>query len=635
MSTATLNPVRNETALRPMAFDSLQAVPELWAIAAQRFGSVVALHDPHSTPPVQITYNDLYQQTQQFAAGLQALGLQPGDHVALFADNQPRWLLVDQGIMTAGMIDVVRGAQADPAELRYILSHSESVALVVQDIETLKKLVAQPEPLPIKQIVLMSDEAPIEVPGIDVLTFSEVMERGKDYPLKPTTAKRTDLATLMYTSGTSGQPKGVMLSHGNLLSQVSGAGSVVELHPGDRVLSILPIWHCYERSFEYFIFGHGCTQVYTNIRYVKKDLKTYKPNYMVAVPRLWESIYEGIQKQFREQPEKKQKLVQFFLGQSDRYIKARRTFMGLNLENMNPSPLDKAAALATMVALAPVHGLGDRLVYKKVREGIGGNIRFVVSGGGSIAEHLEDFFEIVGIEILSGYGLTETAPITHVRRPIRNLRGADGQPLPYTETRIVDPETRRDLPVGQQGLILLRGRQVMMGYYRNPEATKKAIDPEGWFDSGDLGWVTPQGDLTITGRAKDTIVLTNGENIEPLPIENACLRSPYIDQIMLLGQDQKVLGALIVPNMEALEVWAKAENVALELRSKAVQDLIRKELNREVMNRPGYRPDDRIGPFVLLEEPFSMENGLLTQTLKVRRDVVRDRYRSMIDGMFA
>lgn len=635
MSTATLNPVRSETTQRPMAFDSLQAVPELWAIAAQRFGSVVALHDPHATPPVQITYSELYQQTQQFAAGLQALGLQPGDHVALFADNQPRWLLVDQGIMTAGMIDVVRGAQADPAELRYILSHSESVALVVQDIETLKKLVAQPEPLPIKQIVLMSDEAPIEVPGIDVLTFSEVMERGKGYPLKPTTAQRTDLATLMYTSGTSGQPKGVMLSHGNLLSQVSGAGTVVELNPGDRVLSILPIWHCYERSFEYFIFGHGCTQVYTNIRYVKKDLKTYKPNYMVAVPRLWESIYEGIQKQFREQPEKKQKLVQFFLGQSDRYIKARRTFLGLNLENMNPSPFDKAAALATMVALAPVHGLGDRLVYKKVREGVGGNIRFVVSGGGSIAEHLEDFFEIVGIEILSGYGLTETAPITHVRRPTRNLRGADGQPLPYTETRIVDPETRRDLPVGQQGLILLRGRQVMMGYYRNPEATKKAIDPDGWFDSGDLGWVTPQGDLTITGRAKDTIVLTNGENIEPLPIENACLRSPYIDQIMLLGQDQKVLGALIVPNMEALEVWAKTENVTLELHSKVVQDLIRKELNREVMNRPGYRPDDRIGPFVLLEEPFTIENGLLTQTLKVRRDVVRNRYRSMIDGMFA
>ncbi|WP_347280025.1 MULTISPECIES: AMP-binding protein [unclassified Leptolyngbya] len=618
-----------------MAFDSLQAVPELWAIAAQRFGSVVALHDPHANPPVEITYSALYQQTQQFAAGLQSLGLQSGDRVALFADNQPRWLLVDQGIMTAGMIDVVRGAQADPAELRYILSHSESIALVVQDIDTLKKLLAQPEPLPVKQIIILSDETPIEVPGIDVMTFSAVMERGQGHPLKPTTAKRTDLATLMYTSGTSGQPKGVMLSHGNLLSQVSGAGTVVDLQPGDRVLSILPIWHCYERSFEYFIFGHGCTQIYTNIRYVKKDLKTYRPNYMVAVPRLWESIYEGIQKQFREQPEKKQKLVQFFLGQSDRYIKARRTFLGLNLENLNPSPLDKAVALATMVTLAPVHGLGDRLVYRKVREGVGGNIHFVVSGGGSIAEHLEDFFEIVGIEILSGYGLTETSPITHVRRPMRNLRGADGQPLPYTETRIVDPETRRDLPVGQQGLILLRGRQVMMGYYRNPEATKKAIDPDGWFDTGDLGWVTPQGDLTITGRAKDTIVLTNGENIEPLPIENACLRSPYIDQIMLLGQDQKVLGALIVPNMEALEAWAKTENVSLDLQSKAVQDLIRKELNREVMNRPGYRPDDRIGPFVLLEEPFTIENGLLTQTLKVRRDVVRDRYRSMIDGMFA
>jgi len=628
---ASLKPATHQ---RPMNFEALQAVPELWAIAAQRFGSVVVLHDPHATPPIEITYAKLHQQVQQFGAGLQSLGLQPEDHVALFADNQPRWLIVDQGIMAAGMIDAVRGAQADPEELRYILSHSESVALVVQDVETLKKLLALPDPLPVKWVILLTDEAPIAIPDVEVLNFSQVMERGLSHPLTPTTARRGDLATLMYTSGTSGQPKGVMLSHGNLLSQVSGAGTVVELQPGDRILSILPIWHCYERTFEYFAFGHGCTQVYTNIRYVKKDLKAYRPNYMVAVPRLWESIYEGIQKQFREQPQSRQKLVQFFLGQSDRYIKARRTFLGLNLDNLNPSPIDRFLALGQMVLLAPVHGLGDRLVYRKIRDGVGGEIRFVVSGGGSIAEHLEDFFEIVGVEILSGYGLTETAPITHVRRPWRNLRGADGQALPHTETRIVDPETRKDLPVGQQGLILIRGHQVMMGYYRNPEATAKAIDPDGWFDTGDLGWMTPQGDLTITGRAKDTIVLTNGENIEPQPIENACLRSPYVDQMMLVGQDQKVLGALVVPNMEALELWATTENVPLDLQSKPIQDLFRKELNREVANRPGYRADDRIGPFVLLSEPFTMENGMLTQTLKVRRNVVSDRYRSMIDGMF-
>ena len=367
---------------------------------------------------------------------------------------------------------------------------------------------------------------------------------------------------------------------------------------------------------------------------------------MVCVPRLWESIYEGVQKNFRAQPEKKQKLVGYFLHQSQRYINAKRMSEGLDLDNLKVSAFDRAMATAQAATLWPVHKLGDKLVYSKVREATGGNITFVVSGGGSIADHLEDFYEIVGVPILGGYGLTETAPITHVRRPWRNLRGADGQAIPGTETRIVDLETREDLPQGQQGLVLLRGPQVMQGYYKNPAATQKAIDPDGWFDSGDLGVLTDAGDLVITGRAKDTIVLTNGENIEPLPIENACLRSPYVDQIMLVGQDQKVLGALIVPNFEALEKWATAQgkSFALEpgagsdaftLNSDAVQALIKTELNREVKARPGYRPDDRIGPFVLLSEPFTMENGLLTQTLKVRRPVVTERYGSVIDGLFA
>ncbi|HEY9665014.1 MAG TPA: AMP-binding protein, partial [Allocoleopsis sp.] len=437
--------------------------------------------------------------------------------------------------------------------------------------------------------------------------------------------------------------------------------NVVQPQPGEKILSILPIWHCYERTFEYFVFAYGTTQIYTNIRHVKKDLKDLKPQYMVGVPRLWESIYEGIQKQFRDQPAKRQQLVQFFLQQSDRYIRARRTAQGLCLENLKPSATERVAATAQMLLLSPIHALGDRLVYRKVREGLGGAIKFVVSGGGSIAEHLEDFFEIVGIEILGGYGLTETAPITHVRRPDRNIRGGDGQPLPNTETRIVDPETRKPLPPNTQGLVLIRGDQVMQGYYKNPQATAKAIDPEGWFDTGDLGLVTEWQDLVITGRAKDTIVLTNGENIEPQPIEDACLRSAYIDQIMLVGQDQRVLGALIVPNLDALDKWAASQNlklripghdpaVALEsgvtesrstesgsteidLENKMIQELFRQELNREVKNRPGYRADDRIGPFQLLLHPFSIENGMLTQTLKIRRAVVMDRYRDMIDKM--
>ncbi len=628
-------------------YSQVRSLPELWAIAAQAFANVPAVHDPHSKPELKFTYAELGQQFRQFAAGLQALGILAADsaeavppRIGLISDNSPRWLIADQGIMRSGAANVVRSSQADPDELLFILRDSGAIALVLEDLATLKKLRSGLDDLPIQFVVLLTEEQPPEEESLKVLTFSQVLELGKTAELQPVQQTLDTLATLMYTSGTSGQPKGVMLTHGNLVAQAIAVYAVVQPEPGDRVLSILPIWHCYERSFEYMVFSCGCTLIYTNIRHVKADLKKYKPNYMVGVPRLWESIYEGIQKQFREQPANKQKLVRFLLEQSHRYIEARRLAQGLDLNHLHPSSIERAIARAKAAALLPLHLLGDRLIYQQVRAGTGGEIKYLVSGGGSIAEYLEDFFEIVNINILGGYGLTETAPVTNVRRPERNLRGGDGQPFGDAQIKIVDPDTRQPLPVGQQGLVLIRGSQVMKGYYNNPTATAKAIDPEGWFDSGDLGMVTDYDDLIITGRAKDTIVLTNGENIEPQPIEDACLRSHYIDQIMLVGQDQRSLGALIVPNLEALEQWATSQNLnlsgsgAIDLDSKPIQELFRQELIREVKNRPGYRADDRIAFFRLLTEPMTIENGMLTQTLKIRRPVVTERYRVMIDEMF-
>ncbi len=645
-------------------YSSIQSLPEIWSIAAQRFGQIIALRDPHTQPEVILTYTQLVRQIQQLAAGLQTLFDNPvikaeqesselPPRIALIADNSPRWLIADQGIMTAGAANVVRSAQADPEELRYILDHSGSIALVVEDTKTLTKLRPHLDDLPIQFVILLSDEETPAEDKLKVLNFSEVMSLGSKTTLQPVQATRQTLATLMYTSGTTGKPKGVMLTHGNLLHQVTTFGIVIQPKPGDRILSILPTWHVYERTVEYFLLSQGCTQIYTTIRHVKADLKAFKPIYMIGVPRLWESIYDGVQKQFREQPPNKQKLVYTLLDISQRYIKARRIAQRLDLNQLNPSPLERLSASIQALLLLPAHKLADKLIYQTVREATGGQIKTIISGGGSLAMHLENFFEIAGIEILVGYGLTETSPVTNVRRMERNLRRSSGLPMPGTQIRIVDPETRKPLPPGEQGLVLVKGPQVMQGYYKNPEATAKAMDSEGWFDTGDLGWVTPNHDLVLTGRAKDTIVLTNGENIEPQPIEDACLRSPYIDQIMLVGQDQRSLGALIVPNLDALQQWAAAENVTLnlpnsdtnedsesfrtgiDLKSKEVQNLFRQELNREVKNRPGYRPDDRIGQFALILEPFSIENGMMTQTLKIRRPVVTQRYRDIINGMFA
>lgn len=638
-------------------YPSIQSLPDIWPIVAERYGDIVAMHDEHGEPSITLTYRQLWEAIQQFASGLQVLGLQPRECLSLFADNSPRWFVADQGIMTAGCVDAVRSAQAETEELLFIAEHSDSVALIAQDLKTLQRLRSSagdaPDrlaALPIRVVIVLSDETVPTDDSLKILAFSQVLELGKNHALQPVERHPEDLATLIYTSGTTGKPKGVMLPHRNLIHQIQTLGAVVQPQPGDRVLGILPTWHSFGRTAEYFLYSQGCSQTYTTIRHLKADLRQVKPHYMVGVPRLWESIYEGVQRNFREQPAKKQNLVQTLLGISQTHTVARRIFQDLSLEHPHSTVLEKWWSGLVAAVTWPGHLLGEKLVYSKVREATGGEVRQLISGGGSLARHIDLFFEIINVPVLVGYGLTETSPVLSARRYWRNLRGASGPPIPGTEFKIVDPETQVALPQGQKGLVLARGPQIMKGYYKNPEATAKAIDPEGWFDTGDLGLITRDGNIVLTGRAKDTIVLTNGENIEPQPIEDACVRSAYIDQIMLVGQDQRSLGALIVPNLDALQQWADGLQLYIQVPQEArpvpsgknpvdlederVQKLFRTELNREVKDRPGYRPDDRIGPFCLILEPFSIENGMMTQTLKVRRNVVTQRYQGIIDGMF-
>ncbi|PHV62260.1 long-chain fatty acid--CoA ligase [Cyanobacterium aponinum] len=628
---------------------SLHSLGEMWDLLPSYCGDIIALFDPHSEPEVRLTYEDVAKTIKQFASALQSLDIKSGEKIALFADNSPRWLIADQGIIINGCADAVRSPLADREELLYILEHSDSSVLVIQDVASLEKLRPELDDFSLKFVVLLSDEKVNRDYPHTIYNFSQFLQLGAQRPFIFVPVEKDALATLIYTSGTTGKPKGVMLSHRNLLHQVCHLDVILQPKKGDRILSILPSWHSYERAAEYFLLSRGTTLIYTNIRYFKQDLKKIKPHHMIGVPRLWESIYEGVQKQFRDGSKTQQKLVNFFLATSEKYIKAKRIKNGLDLEHLNPSSGQKLTAKITSTLLLPVHKLGDKLIYTKVREGVGGCIQTWVSGGGSLAKHIDNFFQIVGIPLIVGYGLTETSPVTNARRISRNIVGASGQPIPETEIKIVNPETRETLPQGEKGLVFIRGTQVMQGYYKNPEATAKAIDEEGWFDSGDLGWVTPDNDLVITGRAKDTIVLSNGENIEPQPLEDACVRSPYIDQIMVVGQDQKYLGALIVPNLEALQKWGEEQNRILnlpsvganraeieksDLYSSGVLSLYKQELAREVKNRPGYRIDDRISVFELILEPFSIDNGMMTQTLKIKRPVITNHYQDMINSMF-
>ncbi|MEM9117335.1 MAG: long-chain fatty acid--CoA ligase [Cyanobacteria bacterium P01_F01_bin.56] len=632
-------------------YGHIQSLPEIWALAAERYGHQLAMDDPHNQPSAQLTYQELWATVQQFAAGLQGLGMQPRAHVALFADNSHRWFIADQGIMAAGGVDAVRSAQAETEELRYIAEHSDSTILMVENLKLWHRLSDRCQDLPMQFAVLLSDETVPEHPPFKMVNYSQLLTIGSQHPWQPVAVASDGLATLIYTSGTTGKPKGVMISHANLLHQITTLGAVVQPQPGDRVLGLLPTWHTFGRTAEYFLYAQGCTQTYTSIRHVKADFKASQPQYMVGVPRIWESIYEGAQKSFREQPASKQKLVNTLLGFSQKYVRSRRIANGLSLDQLHTSAVQRLGARILQGLTWPLHQLGEKLVYSKVRQATGGQVKQLVSGGGSLARHIDLFFEIVDVPILVGYGLTETSPVVSARRIWGNLRGASGQPIPGTEFKIVDPETRSPLPLEQRGLVLVRGPQIMQGYYKNPEATQKAIDSEGWFDTGDLGYLTADYNIVLTGRAKDTIVLTNGENIEPQPIEDVCVQSPYIDQMMLIGQDQRSLGALIVPNLEALQSWAMAQSLflnapgqaaensqgwpSISLEDDRIQKLFRAELNRRVKDRPGYRADDRVGPFRLVDTPFSIEDGTMTQTLKIKRPVVTVRYRDMIDEMFA
>lgn len=326
-----------------VSYTELQSLPDMWQIAAKQFKDVTALIDPHVKPQVTFTYEQLYHKIQQFATGIQALGFTQNiedsvlPRIALFADNSVRWMIADQGIMMAGRANAVRSSAADKHELLYILEHSGSVGLVVENIKTLKKLEPEVYSSKVQWIVLLSDEEAEINSDVRIINFSQLMELASNSHLKEVKLNRTQLATLIYTSGTTGKPKGVMLTHGNIIHQLNAVTGLIQPAVGDKTLSILPTWHSFGRTGEYYMLSQGCTQVYTSRRYLKQDLQEYKPQYIVSVPRLWESIYEGIQKSAREKSPTMQKLIANFFVVSGKYIKARRTCSCLDLQNLHPT----------------------------------------------------------------------------------------------------------------------------------------------------------------------------------------------------------------------------------------------------------------------------------------------------------
>ncbi|MBK8099599.1 MAG: AMP-binding protein [Planctomycetes bacterium] len=562
-----------------------------------------------------ITFLRLCTDVDALAKGLLALGLRRGDRIGLLAENRYEWLLTDQAIASIGAIVVPRGSDTSPAEMRFILRHSGSKATFVEDDKTARAVLEGQRELPTLTWIITLQER-TDVAG--VLTLAEVIARGQHIGEPELASVRQavvpdDLLTIVYTSGTTADPKGVMLTHANVLSNVRTVCSVLHITREDSFLSVLPAWHMYERIMDYLALAAGGQLVYTDRRHIKDDLQACKPTVFAAVPRIWETIHDGIVSQAQKLEGGKGKLLRSVLALCRR-VGGRRA-----------SLVDRA-----------MHAVARATVLRKFAAVTGGRLRLAVSGGGSLPRHVDELLLGIGLPLLNGYGLTETSPVAAVREPERNGPGTIGPPIPETEihARSFDGKV---LGAGQTGVLWIRGPQVMRGYYENPAKTREAIDAEGWFNSGDLGHVDADGRVWITGRAKDTIVLAGGENVEPEPVEAAIKTSPLIEQAVCVGQDQKNIGALLVPITDVLarqvprEQWDVRDGV---VHGKAVRDLLRAELDRLVRRETGFRPCDKVTAFAVLAEPLTAENGLLTQTLKVRRHVVAERYRPIIASLF-
>ncbi|MFA6504461.1 MAG: long-chain fatty acid--CoA ligase [Treponemataceae bacterium] len=589
------------------------------------------------------SFAQFYDVIRDLAAGFLELGVKRGDHVGIISDNRKEWLISDIAILSIGAADVPRGCDSTDREIAFILGYSDCRITIAENRKQAEKILGRKAEMPLLEYLVTYDPAGDEfrtrakAVGVTVLEYAEVLERGKgrratnpgEIDAEIDKGQRDDLATIIFTSGTTGEPKGVMLSHGNFLHQLPSLPLIADIKPGDVWLSVLPVWHSFERIMQYVAPDRSSSIAYSKPigSIMLPDFATIRPQWMASVPRIWESVRDGIYRNIKQHGGIKKTLFDFFVGIGIAHATVRNMVIGLvpNFHGRNRA-VDAALGFIPWILLSPVNALGNLLVFGKIRAKLGGRFQAGISGGGALPSQVDAFFGSVGILLLEGYGLTETAPVIAVRQQRKPRPGCVGQIILETTVKIVDDQGK-ELPPGHKGLILVKGGQVMQGYYKRPDLTAKVLSADGWLNTGDLGMMTRDGEIKITGRAKDTIVLRGGENVEPAPIEEKIRESEYISQCMVVGQDQKYLAALIVPNQDAVMSFAKDNEIPILdyealLQQPEINELIANEVMELVSPQNGFKAFERIFKFKLLLKPFEVGMELSHKQEVMRHKVV-------------
>ena len=559
---------------------------------------------------------DILITVEDISFGLRSLGIVPNSNIAIISNNSPKWAMCDYGIICSTMSTVTIYPTLISKQVEFILKNSNSSLIFVENQEQLNKVISVMDNCnDLKYIVVLDESCESETDS--VMNFSTFLDKGKDYSQDcditfsemVNSVKEDDILTIIYTSGTTGIPKGVVLTHKNLLSNVKGTLSVAEFSNNETFLSFLPLSHVLERmGGHYTPFSIGATIFYAeNMETIADNMIESSPTIVVCVPRVFEKIHAKFMQGIKDAPKIRQNLFNWALGVGRKYSKLSVSKQKIGFW------------------LSFKHKIANKLIYTKVKARFGGKIKFFVSGGAPLSKHLAEFFAAVDITILEGYGLTETSPVLTVNSPTNLKFGYVGKPLFNVEIKIAN-----------DGEILAKGPNIMTGYYRNEDATKEVFDEDGWFHTGDIGIIDEDGFLKITDRKKSLIVTSGGKNIAPAPIELKVATSSFVEQIHIIGDKRNFLSALIVPNYEALTTYLKSHNNDLKdpnalIDHPDVIELFTKEVDNAMADFSNY---EKIKKFTLLTEPFSIEKGEMTPKMSIVKKVVEQNYSEQINKMY-